>query len=42
MIRVWCVGRCSRPASLICALSQVRDVVVEPQILIPKESHLLN
>ncbi len=41
MIRVWVVGRCSRSASLVCVLSQVCDVVVEPQILIPKESHLL-
>ncbi len=38
MIQVWSIGRCPRPPSLVCALLQV---IVEPQVLIPKESHLL-
>ncbi len=42
MIRVWAVGRCSGSALLVYTLSQVCDVVVEPQVLIPKESHLLD
>ncbi len=42
MIRIGSVGRGPRPPSFVCSLSQVCDVVVEPQVLIPKESHLLD
>ncbi len=42
-IRVWGVGRLLRACLVgLCALSQVCDVIVKPQVLIPKESHLLD
>ncbi len=42
MIQIWVVGRRAGPASLCGALSQISDVVLESQVLIPKESHLLD
>ncbi len=42
MVQVWVIGGRARSASLRGTLSQVCDVVMQVQVLIPKESHLLD